>query len=123
VRRGVATQGDRRPYTAEIADRQRLRDRTVKSHSQPNPEVDHGNGFVLYIEVQIEGRNNLGNGNAAVCNNSLRALGGVPTVDPPDFSALQFASDALNAASSSLPMRARPCSLYVGQRRDHVFGR
>jgi hypothetical protein len=47
-------------------------------------------------DLQIESSNDLGNSTQAVCDNSFPALGGVPAVNPPDFSAVQSVSDALN---------------------------
>jgi hypothetical protein len=47
-------------------------------------------------DLQIESSNNLGNPTQVVCDNSFPALGGVPAVNPPDFSAVQPVSDALN---------------------------
>ena len=47
-------------------------------------------------DLQIESSRNLGNGSAAVCDNSLPNVGGVPGISPADFSATQSVSDALN---------------------------
>ena len=47
-------------------------------------------------DLQIESANNLGDGSPAVCDNSFPNLGGVPGVNPADFSPVQSISDALN---------------------------
>ncbi len=48
-------------------------------------------------DLQIESSNDLGlKPTQAVCDKAFPALGGVPAVNPPDFSAIQPVSDALN---------------------------
>jgi hypothetical protein len=47
-------------------------------------------------DLQVISSRNLGNGSPAVCDQSLPSPGGVPGIDPPDFSAVQAVSDALN---------------------------
>lgn len=47
-------------------------------------------------DLQIESTQSLGNGSAAVCDDSFPTLGGVPGINPSDFSAVQPVSDALN---------------------------
>ncbi|MBI4516091.1 MAG: hypothetical protein HY699_09790 [Deltaproteobacteria bacterium] len=47
-------------------------------------------------DLQIQVNRPLGNGSAAVCDNSLPTLGGIPAVDPPSFELTQPISDALN---------------------------
>jgi hypothetical protein len=85
--------------------------------------ADHSDGFVVFVEgrpgasrlpvgterlrwtagdptsqpdLQIESTQNLGNGSAVVCDNSFPTPGGVPGINPPDFSPVRTVSDALN---------------------------
>jgi len=50
-------------------------------------------------DLQIESTRPLGDGSKLVCDNSLPTLGGVPAVNPPDFSAVEAVSDPLNDLS------------------------
>ena len=50
-------------------------------------------------DLQVESTHNLGDGSATVCDKNLPAPGGVPGIDPPDFSQIQAVSDALNDLS------------------------
>lgn len=88
--------------------------------------VPFAGGFVLYVEgrpgatglplgalttnrspfdasvrpdLQIQVSRPLGNGSSESCDNSAPDLGGVPAIDPPDFSVTQEISDALNDLS------------------------
>lgn len=47
-------------------------------------------------DLQLESSNDLGNPTQAVCDNAFPTLGGVPAVNPPDFSETRSVSDALN---------------------------
>jgi hypothetical protein len=47
-------------------------------------------------DLQIEVNRNLGNGSAAVCDNSSGHFGGVPGIDPISFDLTQMISDAMN---------------------------
>lgn len=77
-----------------------------------------GSGFVIVVEAergtnnripgelsynpegppdfQIEANKPLGNGSATVCDNMLPDFGGVPGIDPPDFSDVPSITDVLN---------------------------
>ncbi len=50
-------------------------------------------------DLQLESSNDLGNPTKAVCDNAFPTLGGVPAVNPPDFSETQSVSDTLNDLS------------------------
>lgn len=85
-----------------------------------------GNDFILYVEgrpgvsrlpvainllstqlnnpvgqpdLQLVSSNPFGNGSPEVCDKSFPNVGGVPAVDPPDFSFVQSVSNALNDIS------------------------
>jgi hypothetical protein len=47
-------------------------------------------------DLQIEASRSLGNGSAAVCDDTAPDLGGVPGFDPPSFVTTQTIADALN---------------------------
>lgn len=88
--------------------------------------VPFGNGFIVFVEgrpgatgldvgsrvdnrspfdpsvrpdLQIQVDRALGDGSSASCDNSAPALGGVPAVNPPDYSVTQTISDTLNDLS------------------------
>ena len=46
--------------------------------------------------LRVEVSRNLGDGSTAVCDNSPGDFGGVPAVDPPDFSPTAFVAAAIN---------------------------
>lgn len=46
--------------------------------------------------LQIEASRQLGDGSSAVCDDTAPTLGGVPAVDPPDFSPTQVVVNAIN---------------------------
>jgi len=50
-------------------------------------------------DLQLVSSNDFGNGSPTVCDKSYPMLGGVPRVEPPDFSFVQSVSDALNDMS------------------------
>ena len=56
---------------------------------------DPGDPRVL-PDLLIEASQALGNGSAAVCDDSAPTFGGVPGIDPPDFSKTQEISNAIN---------------------------
>jgi len=47
-------------------------------------------------DLQIEATRDLGNGTPTVCDNTLGHFGGIPGIDPPDFSETQAITNTLN---------------------------
>lgn len=88
------------------------------AEGRPIFDRPNGSGFVIVVEAergtnnrfpgelsfnpdgppdfQIEANRSLGDGSPTVCDNMLPDFGGVPGIDPPDFSDTQPITDALN---------------------------
>lgn len=50
----------------------------------------------VFPDIQIQVTRPLGDGSLAVCDDTAPSLGGVPAVNPPDFSTTQAIADAVN---------------------------
>jgi hypothetical protein len=62
--------------------------RTAFNHDPMDPTIRP--------DLQVLVSRPLGDGSPTVCDNGIPSFGGVPSVDPPDFSEAQFISDAIN---------------------------
>lgn len=77
-------------------------------------------------DLQIEVSNSLGKGSADVCDDPPSMLGGVPAVDPPDFSVKQSVADAINDFACrfgdehmGITKSGDACTLFFPEERYH----